>query len=151
MRTPHQMTHKPSDIYMMVNNYIASDRMKEIFYYKGKKYEYRIFQDKDSNLTLNRVCSTITQRYGVTLQEKTQERIHFMPKRFLCFFLLKILKMKMTLWDVANLINNTHPSVLHHCKKSYSSLDVADKEFIQEIHAICKILGLELIVKKKAA
>ena len=144
------MNHKPSEIYVMVNNYvIENENKKEVFGYTGNKYTYHIFKRKSDTFLLVDIMAAVNRVYGCDLTEMDRAQPKPFARRMYYFFIRDVARIDLSLKKTGDLLGQDHATVLHHIRETYNSLDIADQEVIYNLKSICQILGLELLVKKR--
>ena len=141
---------KPSEIYVMVNNHIIeNENKKEAFGYTGNKYTYHIFKREIDTFLPTDIMATVNRVYNVDITERDRTQPKPLARRMFYFIIREVARINMSLKKTGELLNNDHATVLHHIRETYNSLDIADREVIYNLKAVCHLLNLELIVKKK--
>ena len=94
--------------------------------------------------------AAVNRAYEVDILDSGRKHPKPAARKMFYFVLRELARTHLSLAKVGDLINGQdHATVLHHIRKSYGSLDIADKNFIYYLKAVCHFLKLELIVKKR--
>lgn len=144
------MGFKPSDIYVMVNNQIIqTEKRKESFGYTGKNYTYHINKLESKEYNPAEIMAAVNRVFEVDILEKgrTQPKPH--ARRMFYFIMREVARVDLSLAKTGNLLNNDHATVLHHIRETYNSLDIGDRLVIYNLKAVCHLLNLEMIVRKR--
>lgn len=145
------MKFKPSEIYVMVNNQIIQSEKKiEVFGYTGNKYTFHVNKLESLEINAYDVMAAVNRAYGVDILDKGRKQPKPAARKMFYFVLRELARTHLSLAKVGDFMHGQdHSTVLHHVKKSYESLDVADKIFIYYLKLVCHTLNLQLIVRKR--
>ena len=142
---------KPSNIYIMLNNQLIQTEKKiEVFGYTGNKYTFHVNKLESLEINAYDVMAAVNRAYEVDILDSGRKHPKPAARKMFYFVLRELARTHLSLAKVGDLINwQDHATVLHHIRKSYGSLDIADKNFIYYLKAVCHFLKLELIVRKR--
>jgi len=144
------MKFKPSEIYVMVNNQMnQTEKRTESFGYTGRKYTYHVNKLESREYHPAEIMAAVNRVFEVDILEKgrTQPKPH--ARRMFYFIMREVARIDLSLSKTGDLLNNDHATVLHHIRETYNSLDIADRIVIYNLKAVCHILNLEVIVRKR--
>jgi len=133
-----------------INPIIQVELKKEVFGYTGNKYTFHVNKLESLEINAYDVMAAVNRAYDVDILDSGRKHPKPAARKMFYFVLRELARTHLSLAKVGDLINGQdHATVLHHIRKSYGSLDIADKNFIYYLKAVCHFLKLELIVKKR--